>query len=267
MSALTGSASAARHLGTVEPKPLVGVVTDLKTMPPHAFFSAGEKYCLALVQAADVVPVLIPALAEQVDLGQWLQRLDGVFLPGAYSNVHPRHYHTTDELPDTEHDERRDRLTLALIEAAIQQGKPLFGVCRGMQEMNVALGGSLHQNLHLVGHYQEHREDKTQPLAVQYGPAHTVQLAAQGELARITGGTDLWVNSVHTQGVQQLAPALVVEATAEDGLVEAVRVADARTFALGVQWHPEWKVLEHPGNYALFKAFGDACRQATQQHR
>lgn len=267
MSALIGSQPAAQNPASAVPKPLVGVITDLKTQPPHHFFSASEKYCLALVQAADVVPVLIPVMAEQVALSQWLNRIDGVFLPGAYSNVHPRHYHTTDELPNTEHDERRDALTLTLIRTAIAVGKPLFGVCRGMQEINVALGGSLHQNLHLVGHFQEHREDKTQPLAVQYGPAHRVHLAAQGQLARLTGGTDLFVNSVHTQGVHQLAPGLEVEATAEDGLIEAFRVASAQTFALGVQWHPEWHVLQHPGNYALFQSFGEACRQASQPHR
>jgi len=248
-------------------RPLVAVVTDLKTLPPHRFYSAGEKYCQALVQAADVIPMLIPPMTDRVAIQEWLHRVDGVFLPGAYSNVHPRHFQQSDELPDTEHDEPRDALTLALIQQAIAQGKPLFGVCRGMQEMNVALGGSLHQNLHLVGRYQEHREDKTQPLAVQYGPAHPVQLAAEGLLTQLTGVRELMVNSVHTQGVDRLAPGLVVEATANDGLVEAFRVVDAQNFAIGVQWHPEWKVLEHPGNLALFKAFGRACRKATQQHR
>ncbi len=248
-------------------RPLVAVVTDVKTIAPHRFYSAGEKYCQALVQAADVIPLLIPPMTEQVAIAEWLHRVDGVFLPGAYSNVHPRHFQQTDELPDTEHDEHRDALTLELIRQAIELGKPLLGVCRGMQEMNVALGGSLHQNLHLTGRYQEHREDKSQPLEVQYGPAHPVQLAADGLLAQWTGSAELMVNSVHTQGVNQLAPGLVVEATAEDGLVEAFRVGAAHRFAIGVQWHPEWKVLEHPGNLALFKAFGHACREATQQYR
>ena len=244
-------------------RPLVAVVTDVKTIAPHRFYSAGEKYCVALVQAANVIPMLVPAMTDRVAIAEWLHRVDGVFLPGAYSNVHPRHFDQTDELPDTEHDEHRDALTLELIRQAIALGKPLFGVCRGMQEMNVALGGSLHQNLHLVGRYQEHREDKTQPLDVQYGPAHSVELVADGVLTQLTGSRQLMVNSVHTQGVDQLAPGLQVEATAEDGLVEAFRVTAARSFAVGVQWHPEWKVLEHPGNRALFEAFGAACRTTT----
>lgn len=244
-------------------RPLVGVVTDLKEIEPHRFFATGEKYLRALTDAADVVPVLLPLMADRVHLQEWLQRLDGVFLTGAYSNVHPRHFAQTDEIPDTKHDEARDALSLDLIRATVDAGKPLFGVCRGLQEMNVAFGGSLHQNLHLTGRYQEHREDKSQPLAVQYGPAHDVSLVPGGVLARVTGVESMTVNSVHTQGVDRLASGLQVEARAEDGLVEAFSVEGARRFAVGVQWHPEWQVLEHPQNKALFTAFGDACREVA----
>ncbi len=244
-------------------RPWVGVITDLKHIAPHRFHAAGEKYLQALTDAAGVVPVLLPLMSERIELRQWLSRLDGVFLTGAYSNVHPSHFGQTDEIPDTEHDEARDALSLGLIRAVLEAGKPLFGVCRGMQEMNVALGGVLHQNLHLTGRFQEHREDKTQPLAVQYGPAHEVALTRGGVLAGITDCERMTVNSVHTQGVAELAPGLQVEARADDGLVEAFSVPTAEAFALGVQWHPEWDVLQHPQNRALFEAFGTACRASA----
>ncbi|MCH8552797.1 MAG: gamma-glutamyl-gamma-aminobutyrate hydrolase family protein [Natronospirillum sp.] len=255
--------SSGKPLKQAKGKPWVGVVTDMKTLDPHRFYAAGEKYLQALTDAADVVPVLLPLMSDRVALQDWLARLDGVFLTGAYSNVHPRHFDQTDEIPDTEHDEARDALSLDLIRAVLGAGKPLFGVCRGFQEMNVALGGSLHQNLHLTGLYQEHREDKSQPLAVQYGPAHEVELTAGGQLAQITGTDRMQVNSVHTQGVAELAQGLQVEARAADGLVEAFSVISSSTFALGVQWHPEWEVLQHPHNRALFAAFGNACREAV----
>lgn len=250
-------------------KPWVGVITDFKHIEPHRFYAAGEKYLQALTDAAHVVPVLLPLMSDRVEIGEWLERLDGVFLTGAYSNVHPSHFGQEDEIPNTEHDENRDALSLGLIRAVVKAGKPLLGVCRGMQEMNVAFGGSLHQNLHLTGRFQEHREDKTQPLSVQYGPAHDVQLTLGGMLAGITDVEHMTVNSVHTQGVAELAPGLQAEAMADDGLVEAFSVTGAQQFALGVQWHPEWDVLNHTQNKAIFNAFGDACRAvaAHSSHR
>ncbi|MEX1057454.1 MAG: gamma-glutamyl-gamma-aminobutyrate hydrolase family protein [Natronospirillum sp.] len=241
-------------------KPWVGVAADIKTMGPHEFHAVGDKYLNALITAADVVPVLLPAYAHKIAVQAWLSRLDGVFLPGAYSNVHPSHYGETDELPDTLHDEHRDNLTLNMIRLALEQGKPLFGVCRGYQEMNVALGGSLHQNLHRTQRHQEHREDKSRSLAEQYGPSHDVHLTPDGVLARATGTQTLRVNSLHTQGVNQLASGLIIEAKADDGLIEAFSVKGAKAFAVGVQWHPEWQVADHPHNQQLFAAFGAACR-------
>lgn len=244
-------------------KPWVGVITDLKEIEPHRFYATGEKYLQALTDAANVVPVLLPLMSDRVEIAEWLERLDGVFLTGAYSNVHPSYFGQEDEIPNTEHDEDRDALSLGLIKAVVDAGKPLLGVCRGMQEMNVAFGGTLHQNLHLTGRFQEHREDKTQPLSVQYGPAHNVRLTPGSVLADITDTEQITVNSVHTQGVAEVAPGLQVEATADDGLVEAFSVTGARQFALGVQWHPEWDVLNHTQNKAIFSAFGDACRAVT----
>ncbi len=129
----------------------------------------------------------------------------------------------------------------------------------------MALGGSLHQKVHEVPGLNDHREDKDAPLDVQYGPAHTVRLAPGGALAALTGREELTVNSVHGQGIDRLAPGLAVEATAPDGLVEAVRVEGARTFALAVQWHPEWRYWEDEAAGALFAAFGRAAAERVRR--
>ncbi|WP_020410892.1 gamma-glutamyl-gamma-aminobutyrate hydrolase family protein [Hahella ganghwensis] len=242
-------------------KPLVGVVSDLKTVPPHPFHMAGDKYLTALVQASDVVPVILPALTEWVDVADWLEHLQGVFLPGGYSMVHPSLYQQqpSSNAKEQAYDRQRDSLSLAVIKAVLDRELPLFGVCRGFQEMNVAAGGTLLQTIHTVEGLDDHRENKDQTLAEQYSAAHEVALSAGGELERILGVSSIRVNSLHTQGVAQLGRHLAVEATAADGLIEAFRVEGVR-FGLGVQWHPEWQVMQNPQQRQLFEAFGDACR-------
>jgi putative glutamine amidotransferase len=239
-------------------RPLVGVVCDVQTVLPHGFHMAGDKYLTALAETAGVAPVLIPALTDLLDPTSYVSRLDGLFLTGGYSMVHPHHYGAA-PMPDQVYDERRDALSLALIRAAIEFNLPLFAACRGFQEVNVALGGTLHQDLHQVPDLLEHRETKTQTLAQQYAPAHPVALTRGGLMQQILSTDTLEVNSLHVQGVATLGGGLEVEATAPDGLIEAVRI-DAMRFALAVQWHPEWQVKKHPLQRQLFEAFGDACR-------
>ena len=221
----------------------------------------GEKYVAALVQAADVLPVAIASLDFDYQVVDVLQRLDGVFLTGNPSNLEPHHYGGKPSEEGTLHDPQRDNVALELIPAVIEMGLPLFSVCRGFQEMNVAFGGTLHQMVHEVPGYLVHKEDETQSYDVQYGPAHRVDFVADGLLQSITGKQSCMVNSLHSQAVDQLAPGLKAEALAEDGLVEAFSVADAPAFAFGVQWHPEWKVMENPVSRQIFGAFGDACRE------
>jgi putative glutamine amidotransferase len=159
------------------------------------------------------------------------------------------------------HDPERDAAVLPLISAAVEAGVPLFAVCRGFQEMNVAFGGTLHQLVHEVPGYHIHKENSDDPLDVQYGPSHKVSFAPGGLLRRITGQPDATVNSLHSQAVDRLADGLSVEATADDGLIEGFVVKDAPAFALGVQWHPEWQVHADDASTAIFRAFGDACRK------
>lgn len=241
-------------------RPLIGVISDRRMVGVHAFHMVGEKYLRALVDGADAYPVALPSLAEGFDVVDILDRLDGLFLTGSPSNVEPRHYLGVPSRKDTWHDPERDMAALALIPAAIGAGMPLFAVCRGYQELNVAYGGTLHQHVHEVPGYRMHKENADDPLDVQYGAVHGVEFAPGGLLHHITGERQAQVNSLHAQAVDRLGAGLQVEATADDGLVEAFTVAGSPGFTLAVQWHPEWKVTTNPVSMAIFRAFGDACR-------
>jgi putative glutamine amidotransferase len=248
-------------------RPLIGIPADRRMLGPHPFHVVGEKYARAVLDAAGCLPLLIPSLAEELGLDELLERLDGVMFTGSVSNVEPHHYSGPPSDPGTLHDPARDATTLPLIRKAVATGIPVLGVCRGFQEMNVAFGGSLHQKVHEVEGKADHREDLEQPLDVQYGPAHEVILQAGGQLRALAGQDRLTVNSLHSQGIERLGEGLAVEAHAPDGLVEAFRVQSAGSFALAVQWHPEWKVMSNPFSRALFAAFGAAAREYFQIKR
>ncbi|WP_115573661.1 gamma-glutamyl-gamma-aminobutyrate hydrolase family protein [Xanthomonas campestris] len=244
--------------------PLVGLPTDRSLHGPHPFLAAGEKYVRAVVEAAGAQPVLLPSLQPPLDAGAWLQRLDGLLLTGAISNVEPHHYSDEPSWEGNPHDPARDATSLALIPQALARGLPVLAICRGLQEVNVALGGRLHQRVHEVPGLADHREDRSAPLDTQYGPAHPVQLQPGGWLAAMSDTAQVQVNSLHGQGIATLAAGLVVEATAPDGLIEAFR-GPGPGFLLAVQWHPEWRVTQHPFYRAIFQAFGEACRQYAAQ--
>ena len=230
----------------------------------HPFHMVGEKYARAVMDAAGAVPLLIPSLAEELGFDELLERLDGLVFTGSPSNVEPHRYQGPPSEPGTLHDPARDATTLPLICKAVGAGVPVLGICRGFQEMNVAFGGTLHQKLHEVPGHLDHRDDETQPLDVQYGPAHEVTLEPGGVLRSLTHAERIQVNSLHSQGIERLGAELAVEARAPDGVIEAFRVRDARRFALAVQWHPEWKVMGNPFSRALFAAFGQASRERAQ---
>lgn len=237
---------------------------DLKVIDTHAFHCVGDKYVKAVLSAAGAVPVLIPALSEGIKAADWLQLVDGIVLTGSYSNVHPQYYGGEEPLDDGLLDPARDAATLALIPEALKQGVPLFGICRGFQEINVALGGTLHQRVHEIPGYNDHREDPSVPTTDRYNPTHPVKLAEHGILNQLADGSLQQVNSLHSQGIDQLAPGLQVEAASPDGLIEAFSVSSAKTFALAVQWHPEWQPQQHPFYAATWQAFGEACRQRAK---
>jgi putative glutamine amidotransferase len=240
-------------------QPWVGLPCDRWMLGLHPIHTAGEKYVRAVVDGAGALPVLLPSLVPPLPLRELLAGLDGLLLTGATSNIEPHHYAEAGD--DEKRDPARDASTLSLVPLAIEMRVPVLALCRGLQEVNVALGGTLHQQVHAVDGYADHREDLDAPLDVQYGPAHPVDLVTGGLLERINGGPRAEVNSLHGQGIARLGRGLAIEATAPDGLVEAVRLESEDTFLLAVQWHPEWKVRDNPFSLGIFEAFGAACRR------
>jgi putative glutamine amidotransferase len=245
-------------------RPVIGLPADRRMIGDHPFHAVGEKYLRAVVEAADAMPLLIPALRDLVSVAEVLEVVDGLVFTGSPSNVEPAHYSGPASLPGTLHDADRDATTLPLIPAAIERGVPVLGICRGFQEMNVAFGGTLHQNLHHVPGLLDHRDDETQPLEVQYGPAHDVVLEEGGLLRGLAGTDRIRVNSLHHQGVDRLSDRLAVEARAPDGVIEAFRVRDSKRFAVAVQWHPEWQAMTNSFSRALFAAFGASTRDSLK---
>jgi putative glutamine amidotransferase len=250
-----------------EPAPVVGIACCRKVPEAFPFHSVGEKYITAVTDAAGALPLLIPALGARLDVDHVLAQLDGLLLTGSPSNIEPHHYAGGPEPENNRTDPARDATTLPLIRRAVDLGVPVFGLCRGAQEVNVAFGGTLHQELHRVDGRFDHRSDKSKSPEARYEPRHLVRLAPGGVLARLLGRATIEVNSLHGQGIDRLAARLAVEAAAEDGTVEAVRVEGARRFALAVQWHPEFRPLMNRTATRLFRAFAEATRERARERR
>ena len=249
-------------------RPLIGIPADRRPLGPQAYHLVAEKYLAAVLDAAGALPVIVPAIGRELALDDLLDSLHGLLFMGSPSNVDPRHYRGEPSESGTLHDPHRDETTLPLIPKAVAAGVPVLGICRGFQEMNVAFGGTLWQKLHEVPGHIDHREPSDQPIDKQYGLAHAVRLEPGGMLQKLAGGaTEITVNSLHGQGVRELGAGLAVEARAPDGVIEAFRVQQAKNFALAVQWHPEWRVLENEFSRALFAEFGPACRERMNSFR
>jgi putative glutamine amidotransferase len=221
-----------------------------------------EPYVNAVTAHLQATPLLLPTLPDETErIRACLQRVDGVLLTGDVSNIDPALYGGQPQ--DGPQDPQRDRTVIPLIQMAIEMGVPLLGICRGHQELNVALGGTLHQRLHELPSRQDHRAQRDRPFPDRHLPAHKIQVQPGGWLEAVLDRhgipTDpLWVNSLHGQGVDRLGQSLVVEATAEDGTVEAMRL-DGPALTLGIQWHLEWYTDKTPLYAALFAEFRQAC--------
>jgi putative glutamine amidotransferase len=241
--------------------PVIGIPACLAPRDGFASHQVGDKYVDSVIDGAGGLPLLIPALGPRLDFDAVLAELDGLLITGSLSNVEPHHYGGPAPRPDSPSDPARDATTLPLIRRALELAVPLLAICRGLQELNVALGGTLHQEVHELPGRFDHRSDKTVPLTERYHPVHPVRLAPGGVLEKLLDGArTIQVNSLHAQAIDRLAEGLAAEALASDGTIEAVSVENAPGFALAVQWHPEWRVLENPTSRRLFAAFGAACR-------
>jgi putative glutamine amidotransferase len=240
--------------------PIVGIPACNTIARERLTHATPARYAEAVAGGSHAVPIMIPPMGE-IELAL-LDRIDGLLIPGSPSNVHPSLYGTTESLTPDRHDPDRDATTLPLIRAAVARGLPVLAICRGIQELNVALGGTLSQNVHDLPGRMDHRGDNTGSLDQAYAPKHLISLT--GAVARIVGEDRIMVNSRHGQSIDRPGDGLVVEAKAEDGTIEAVSAPNAPGFVLGLQWHPEWRYAEHPASVAIFHAFGEACR-AWQQ--
>lgn len=241
---------------------IVGIPCDHRMVGHHPFHMAGEKYIAAVRDGAGVLPMLIPVLPDSIPASEILAGVDGLFFTGSPSNVSPKHYRGPAPREGVMQDENRDATTLPLLEAAIAKGTPVLAVCRGFQELNVALGGTLHQHVQEVSGRFDHRENKDADLDTQYGPAHDVTVQTGGLLSKLVREKTFKVNSLHSQGIDRIASGLHADAVAPDGQIEAVSMPAAKGFLLAVQWHPEWRWRENPQSRAIFAAFGEAVRAA-----
>jgi len=246
-------------------KPVVLMSMGAQVRAGHDYQVMTNKYMRPLLEHAQCLPILAPTCFGIDDIAHYLSMVDGIYLTGAGSNIDPIHYHEVNKTPEKGQDPQRDQFDLALIKAALKLGLPFFGICRGMQELNVALGGSLHQQLYLQSDALEHREDASAPIEQQYGSAHSVQLRADTWFAKLMQVDEFQVNSLHGQGLHRLGEGVEVLATSSDGAIEAIHLPEYSQFSLAVQWHPEWQAASNPYSIRMFQAFGDACRLQMQK--
>ncbi|NKC15141.1 MAG: hypothetical protein GKR94_24005 [Gammaproteobacteria bacterium] len=228
----------------------------------HPAYASSAKNVDALLEFSGCIPLLVPAAGDRLDAEELVEHIDGLLLTGGRANVEPHHFGGAPFPPDEPIDPGRDGIMLPLVRACVDAGVPIFGVCRGIQEMNVALGGSLHYRCHLVPGMQDHRMPRHPEVTQEeiFKLRHEIRLTPDGSLRGYAGAASVWVNSLHGQSIHRVADRLRVEATAPDGVIEAVRLKQDPTFTVGVQWHAEWKPEEHDLSRTLFEAFGEATR-------
>jgi putative glutamine amidotransferase len=241
-------------------QPLVAVSTDVRQFENYTWHAAPQQYLEAVITGAGALPVLVPSFGDRLDLDALLSRVDGVMLTGSKSNVHPSLYGGDASEENGPYDTARDSTTLPLIRKAIGRGVPLLAICRGIQELNVALGGTLASEIQEREGSLDHRAPASDDQDQRFAIRQKVSIRPGTCLAGVFGAGDIEVNSVHRQAADRLGNNLQVEAVAEDGTVEAVSVKGARAFAVGVQWHPEYWVKSDSVSQKIFRAFGDAVR-------
>jgi putative glutamine amidotransferase len=252
-------------------RPLVGVIGNAHLVDDRfAVQLVGERNLCAIAEVANALPLMFAGLPGITDVGELLDAVDGILLTGARANVHPARFQVEPHPGHEPYDEGRDDLALAVIEACVARGVPLLGICRGFQEMNVAFGGSLHPEIRELPGRMNHRMFRLETGEIHPDPnvvfadRHDVTLVRGGVFARMFGRETIRVNSLHGQGILEPGERVLVEGVAEDSTIEAIRIADAPGFALGVQWHAEYDAQSNPVNRALFQTFGAALIARTR---
>ncbi|PPR79377.1 MAG: Gamma-glutamyl-gamma-aminobutyrate hydrolase PuuD [Alphaproteobacteria bacterium MarineAlpha2_Bin1] len=246
-------------------RPTVGIVAGTMEINSISWHSVGESNLSALNEISQCNPVIIPALGKKLNLMDILKSIDGLFLTGGATNIHPYNYSNNIYRDKDIYDKKRDSTTIPLIKLAIKLGIPIFAVCRGFQEINVALGGSLHSYLHEVPGKFDHRRDRTKNLEYQTIPSHNVTINKYGLIYKILNKKNIKVNSLHGQGIDRLGKNLQIEAFAEDTTIEAISLKNSNSWMLGVQWHPELSLQHDCISKELFKSYGNACRKIKKE--
>jgi len=249
-------------------KPVVGIIANAHFIEQRFYVQGvGNRILTAVADVANALPLMFGGARNMTDIDALLDSVDGILLTGSRSNVHPSRYGIAADTRYEPFDDERDDIAMSLIEICVDRGVPLFGICRGLQEMNVAFGGSLHPEIRELPGRMNHRMPRIETGEIHPDPAvvfadrHDVALRAGGPFAELLGCETIRVNSLHGQGVLDPGARVVIEGVAEDGTVEAISIADASGFALGVQWHAEYDPQTNPINRKLFQAFGTALRE------
>ncbi len=242
-------------------RPVVGIIGNSTVMnESYEVHAGGVMNSQAVAQVADCIPLLIPADPRFVSVGELLEACDGFLLTGGRPNVHPSEYGEEETPAHGAFDRSRDAITLPLIRACVERGQPFLGICRGFQEVNVALGGTLHPEIRDLPGRMNHRMPPDGSIEEKFGLRHPVRFSPDGPFARLFGSAEVMTNSLHGQGIKTPGKGVVVDGQAPDGTAEAIYVEGAPGFTLSVQWHPEWNAANDPVSRPLFCAFGDAVR-------
>jgi putative glutamine amidotransferase len=242
-------------------RPVIGIIGNSGLLNEHYPIQAsGTMNAEAVAKVAGALPLIIPADPSHVDLADLLAACDGFLLTGGRPNVHPSEYGHEETPAHGAFDRARDALTLPLIRACVARGQPFLGICRGFQEINVAMGGTLHPEIRELPGRMNHRMPPDGSLEDRFALRHKVRLTAGGVFARLMGAEEVMTNTLHGQGIDVPGARVVIEGRAEDGTPEAIQIADAPGFTLAVQWHPEWNAADDPVSRPLFAAFGAAAR-------
>ena len=250
---------------------IVAIPADTRELDGYAWHASPSQYAAAAFKAANVIPLIVPALGRDLsgytEIDEILDRVDGVMISGARSNVGPELYGQEPTEKNGPYDPDRDATSLPLIRRTIERGIPLLAICRGIQELNVALGGTLATEIHETPGNLDHRRPEHDDPDIRFGIRQEIAVEKDSCLFDILREETAQVNSLHRQAIGQIAPGLTIEARTEDGIIEAVSVDGAKAFAVGVQWHPEYWVQSDHASYRLLKAFGDAAREYAWKKR
>lgn len=242
-------------------RPVIGIIGNSYLInDQYPAQAAGTMNCEAIAEVANCLPAIVPSSPEYVTVPELLDTFDGFLFTGGRPNVHPEEYGEDETEAHGAFDRDRDAIALPLIRDLVRRGQPMLAICRGFQEMNVALGGTLHPEIRELPGRDNHRMPPDGTIEEKFALRHDVTVSPDGPFARIFGASVVRTNTLHGQGIKQPAPGLVIDGHAHDGTPEAIYVEGAKGFALGVQWHPEYCAATDPVSRPLFEAFGDAAR-------